>query len=99
MVTQLRDYRIEDGSLDQFVEEWLAKIVPIRREHGFSIDHAWTIQDESRFVWLLAHPGDWEAFDAANRAYYDSPQRHALDPTPARLIEEQRESRLAEVRL
>ena len=99
MVTQLRDYRIEDGSLDQFVEEWLAKIVPIRREHGFSIDGAWTIEDESRFVWLLAHPGDWDAFEAADGAYYQSPQRQALDPNPARLIAEQRNVRLAEVAL
>ena len=99
MVTQLRDYRIASGSLDRFVEEWRERIVPIRLGLGFTIDGAWTIEDESRFVWLLTHPGDWEAFDAADRAYHASPQRRALEPNPARLIEQQRESRLAEVGL
>ena len=97
MVTQLRDYRIAGGSLDAFVGEWRERIVPIRRGLGFTVDGAWTIEDESRFVWLLSYPGDWQAFDDADRAYHDSPQRRALDPNPARLIEQQRESRLVEV--
>ena len=99
MVTQLRDYRIREGSLDQWVEEWRDRVSPLRRELGFTIERAWTIEDESRFVWLLAHPGDWDAFEAADRAYYDSPQRKSLDPNPARLIEDQVISRLAEVDL
>ena len=99
MVTELRDYRITDGSLDQWVEEWRSRIAPIRRHLGFSIERAWTVADDSRFVWLLSHAGDWEAFEAADRAYYDSPLRTSLDPNPARLIEDQAISRLAEVEL
>lgn len=99
MATQLRDYRIAEGSLDQFVEEWSTRIAPIRRELGFTIDGAWTVEDESRFVWLLTYPGDWDAFAAADRAYYGSAQRRALDPDPARLIEEQRTARFDEVPL
>jgi hypothetical protein len=44
-------------------------------------------------------PGDWDEFEAADRAYYESPQRAGLDPNPARLIEAQVVSRLAEVDL
>ena len=99
MATELRDYRIVEGSLDQWVDEWLRGIAPIRRELGFTIEKVWTIDDESRFVWLLSHPGGWDAFEAADRAYYDSPQRTSLDPNPARLIEEQTVSRLTEVEL
>ncbi|HYI67877.1 MAG TPA: hypothetical protein VEW95_13230 [Candidatus Limnocylindrales bacterium] len=99
MVTELRDYRIVDGSLDQWVGEWLAGIAPLRRALGFTIERAWTIEAESRFVWLLSYPGDWEAFEAADRAYYQSPRRTSLDPNPARLIEDQVISRLAEVEL
>ena len=99
MVTELRDYRIVEGSLDQWVDEWLRGIAPIRRELGFTIEKAWTVDDESRFVWLLSYPGDWDAFEAADRGYYDSPQRTSLDPNPARLIEEQTVSRLTEVEL
>lgn len=99
MAVELRDYRIAEGSLDRWVEEWLSGIAPLRRELGFSIDRAWTVEEDSRFVWLLSHPGDWEAFEAADEAYYDSPQRASLDPNPARLIEGQVISRLEEVEL
>ena len=70
-----------------------------RRDLGFSIERAWTVVDDSRFVWLLSHAGDWDAFEAADRAYYDSPLRTSLVPNPARLIEDQAISRLAEVEL
>ena len=99
MVTELRDYRIVKESLDQWVEEWLGGIAPLRRELGFTIVRAWTVEDDSRFVWLLTHPGDWEAFEAADQNYYTSPQRTRLDPDPARLIEQQIVSRLTEVEL
>jgi hypothetical protein len=97
MVTQLRDYRIEAGAMDDWVTEWRAKIVPIRRAVGFSIAGAWIVEEESRFVWLLRHPDGWEAFEAADAAYFASPERAALDPDPARFIESQSNTRLREV--
>jgi hypothetical protein len=99
MATELRDYRIVDGSLDRFVEEWLRGIAPLRRAMGFTIERAWTVANESRFIWLLSYPGGWDAFEEADRGYYDSPERAALEPNPARLIEDQLVSRLAEVEL
>ena len=99
MVTQLRDYRIRPGMLDQFVEEWRSQLAPLRRSIGFEIAGAWTIPGEDRFVWLLAHPGEWDAFERADAAYFASPERAGFDPDPARLIEEQRNVRLTEVDL
>jgi hypothetical protein len=99
MATQLRDYRIRAGELDRFVEEWRNGVAPLRRAHGFAIQGAWTVPEDGRFVWLLAHPGGWDAFAEADAAYYASPERASLDPDPARLIEEQRNARLAEVEL
>ena len=98
MATQLRDYRIRTGELDRFVEEWRTGVAPLRRANGFDILAAWTVPDEDRFVWLLAHPGDWDEFAEADADYYASPERTALDPDPARLIAEQRHSRLTGVR-
>jgi hypothetical protein len=97
MATQLRDYRITDGSLDEFVAEWRRHLAPLRRELGFTIPEAWTVEGESRFVWLLTYPGDWDAFEEADRRYFASPQRAAIDPDPARLIERQSAARLVEV--
>lgn len=99
VATQLRDYRIAEGELHRFVEEWRAGILPLRREMGFSIDGAWTVDGESRFVWLLTHPGDWNAFEEADRAYYTSPGRSSLDPNPARLIEAQLVSNLEPIEI
>jgi hypothetical protein len=99
MATQLRDYRIRAGELDRFIEEWRTGVAPLRRTRGFDIPGAWTIPGEDRFVWLLAHPGGWDAFAEADTAYYASPERAALDPDPARLIEEQHNARLTDVEL
>ena len=99
MTTQLRDYRIAAGELDRFVAEWRDGILPLRRSLGFTVDGAWRVEDGNRFVWLLSFPGDWEHFAAADGAYHASPQRAALDPNPARLIEAQTTSALDEVRL
>ena len=99
MVTQLRDYRIRAGELDHFIDEWRTQLAPLRRAIGFEIPAAWTVPEESRFVWLLVHPGGWDAFAEADNAYFASPQRAAFDPDPARLIEEQRNVRLTEVEL
>ena len=99
MATQLRDYRIRHGELEQFVAEWQTNLAPLRRACGFEIRGAWTIPDESRFVWLLSHPGSWDDFASADGAYFASPERAGFDPDPARLIEEQRNVGLTEVEL
>ena len=99
MATQLRDYRILGGELERFVDEWTAQLAPLRRSIGFEIPAAWTVPDEDRFIWLLEHPGDWDAFAEADAAYFASPERAAIDPDPARLIDEQHTLRLSAVEL
>lgn len=95
--TQLRDYHIRPGELDRFVDEWRTKLAPLRQSIGFEIVGPWTVPEEDRFIWLLRHPGDWDAFEKADAAYFASPERAGFDPDPARLIEEQRNVRLADV--
>lgn len=97
MATQLRDYAIVPGELERFVAEWRRSLAPLRRAVGFTIDGAWTIAEESRFVWLLSHDGDWDDFARADARYFASPERAAIRPDPARLIREQRNVRLAPV--
>jgi len=83
--SQLRMYTINKGKMDEFVTGWAESIVPLRLKYGFRVDGAWVVQEQNRFVWILSYdgPDDWEA---RNRAYYESPERKALDPDPAQHI-------------
>lgn len=92
---QLRDYKIAEGRLAEFVDAWTRGVLPLRRAAGFEVQ-AWTVPGESRFVWLLAYEGPG-TFAAADEAYYDTPARAALEPDPAQWIVEQRKVMLAPV--
>jgi hypothetical protein len=82
--SQLRVYRIADGHLDDFVAEWRAGVLPLRERFGFRIE-AWTDAAESTFVWVVRYDGPG-TLEEADRAYYASPERAALEPDPARGI-------------
>src|SRR6266511_19225 len=89
-VSQLRMYRIAEGRLAEFVQQWLAGVVPLRRKMGFTVDGAWTVRGEDRFVWIVSYEGE-ESFETKNEEYSASSERKALDPNPADLIEESME--------
>lgn len=96
METQVRVYRIRPGELDAFVEEWREQVVPLRRRFGFEVVAAWSSEEDDTFVWVLSHDGD---FASADREYYLSPERAALDPDPAGRIAEPRAFRAQPVSL
>ena len=85
MTAQLRIYTINRGQLQQFAEEWKEKVVPLRVEHGFKIEAAWTIESTNQFVWLISCEGN-EDWQAKEEAYYSSVERNSMEPNPARLI-------------
>lgn len=82
---QLRDYRITPGAMIEFVSEWRTGVMPLRSQAGFAIVGAWSNVETNRFVWVMAHQGD---FEEADRSYYESPERSRLFPDPARFIQE-----------
>ncbi len=85
MTAQLRIYTINRGQLDRFAEEWKEKVLPLRVEHGFQIEAAWTIESTNQFVWLISYEGN-EDWQAKEEAYYSSVERTSMEPNPARLI-------------
>ncbi len=87
MQYQLRDYRISPGAMTEFAAEWKAQVVPLRKKAGFEIVGAWSNPETNRFVWIMAHDGE---FEEADRVYYSSPERSRISPDPARFIEEAR---------
>jgi hypothetical protein len=80
---QLREYTIEEGRLDDFVREWREHVLPLRVAQAFSVLGPWVEREASRFVWIVGYDGDLEA---ANEAYYESDERRAMQPDPARLV-------------
>jgi hypothetical protein len=86
--THIRVYTIKPGEVADFAAEWRAQVVPLRRQFGFEVTHAWTSEEDNTFVWVVTRDGD--DWDEAERAYYDSPERLAMDPDPARRILEAR---------
>lgn len=85
MEYQVRVTRIESGMLGRFIDEWTATVARLRRRRGFTIVGAWAVADTNEFVWILGYDGE-EGFAAADAAYYDSDERKAFDPDPARWI-------------
>ena len=83
---QLRIYTIKAGEMQDWISEWKSVIAPLRRQFGFEVVNAWTCDEPERFVWILRYEGEksWEEADAD---YYNSPDRKAVDPDPARHID------------
>jgi hypothetical protein len=79
---ELRVYSVKSGAMHPWVSEWRDRVYPLRVRLGFAIPAAWVVEGENRFVWLLEYNGD--DYETANAAYYDSPERRAFDPDPAR---------------
>ena len=86
----LRIYTIRPGELEEWITEWRAHVLPLRRRLGFEVLGAWVSDEDNTFTWLLGYDGS-EGLEAANAAYYNSPERIALDPDPARHIAEARQ--------
>jgi hypothetical protein len=86
---QLRRYRVADGRMRDWLEEWGGRVRPLREAHGFKVLGAWAVEETDEFVWVIAYDGPG-TFEEADAAYYASPERAALDPDPARhLVETQ----------
>ena len=76
--------------MEEWIAEWRAHVLPLRRRLGFEVLGAWVSDEASTFTWLLGYDGP-DGIEAANAAYYDSPERVALDTDPARHIAEARQ--------
>ena len=79
--TQLRTYTVREGLLDEWVERWRARIVPLRRELGFEIGGAWVDRERNQFVWLISYEGP-ETFAERNARYWATPARKEMDLDP-----------------
>lgn len=78
---QIRIYSIRPERLEEWIEKFHARIVPLRRELGFEIQGSWVDREQSQHIWVIAYDGE-AAFEDANAAYWASPKRAELDIDP-----------------
>ncbi|MDG6898596.1 MAG: NIPSNAP family protein [Nitrososphaerota archaeon] len=83
----LRDYRVKPGEMEEWLREWATKVYPLRLKFGFKVVGAWKVE-EDRFVWILGYDGKKGDFERANEKYYNSKERKAMKPDPARHLSE-----------
>ena len=83
MTSQLREYTVKPGEMDEWIAEWRAQIVPLRMKAGFKVLGAWTVDGTDQFVWIIAYDGP-KSWQDAEADYYGSPERKAVQPDPAR---------------
>ncbi|MFH9043578.1 NIPSNAP family protein [Streptomyces sp. NPDC017966] len=75
--TQLRTYTVRAGLLDEWVERWRSRIVPLHLAPGFEIGGAWVDRESNQFVRLVSYEGP-ETFAERNALYWASPERKAM---------------------
>jgi NIPSNAP len=83
MEYRLRVYEVKQGEMAAWIDEWTRLVRPLRERLGFRVLGAWASEEDNTFVWLLGYDGR-DGYEAADAAYYASPDRAALDPDPAR---------------
>ena len=84
MEFQLRDYRVKPGEMNEWIDEWRTIIYPLRLKLGFKVVGAWTKIEDDRFLWILSFEGPEGSFAEAEKAYFASPERKAINPDPVR---------------
>lgn len=78
---QLRVYTIRPDRLDEWVEAFRDKIVPLRRELGFEVEQSWVDREHHQHIWVISYDGD-QTFEEANKAYWASSKRAELGVDP-----------------
>ena len=83
--SQLRIYTVDPATSEEWVGLFHSHIVPVREQYGFAVDASYLSEDGTRFIWVTSHdcPDGWEAAEAA---YYDSPERGSLPFSPSDYI-------------
>ncbi len=85
-LSQFRDYHVKPGEMAEWLDEWRVKLYPLRIKRGFRILAAWVVPESNRFQWIIRWEGKG-SFEEADRSYYASPERKAVQPDPARHLE------------
>jgi hypothetical protein len=94
VITELREYLVREGAMDEFVQVFNEQVVPLRRRFGFIVEGAWRDDKASRFVWVVSHPAP-EGWEAALAPYLET-RATEVDPDPGSFLTEVKTSFVAD---
>ena len=87
MQAQLRIYDIKSGEMDDWLDLFHNKVVPMHAKYGLTVQGAWVDQEKSQFVWVRAFEGDGTV-EEQEAFYRNSPERaEVIGDEPKRFIE------------
>lgn len=72
---QLRRYTLDPELATDFIDFMLGQVIPLRQQLGFTVEQLLLAQDQTVFTWLVSVPGDIAAFEKAEQAWKQSPER------------------------
>lgn len=74
MPSQLRIYRIKPGQMDNWLEFFDQKVVPMHRKFEIPVRAGWVSRAESEFIWVRDFADD-EPMEDQERRYVESEER------------------------
>lgn len=95
MIYQLRIYSIKEGRMEEWLEYFQSKLVPLSNEFGIKVLRGWVCHERNQFVWMRGFEGP-ESIEEQERAYYASPGRSALGDEPIELYIDNMDVRIIE---
>lgn len=72
---QLRRYTLDPALAEDFVDFMRGCVIPERQRLGFTVEELLLSADRTAFTWLVSVDGDEAAFQQAEQAWAQSPQR------------------------
>lgn len=77
MISQLRQYTVNRGMMDQWVKHFTENLVPMQEKLGIKIDGMWVNEDKDQFIWIRSFQ---DAEDVKNKeaAFYASSEWQAV---------------------
>jgi hypothetical protein len=84
-MVQLRTYDVRRDRLDEWINKFHERIVPLRLEFGFEIQGSWVDRERSQHIWVISYEGE-AVFEEANAAYWASPKRAQLGIDPSEFL-------------
>lgn len=71
-VAHLRTYTINQGMMDDWLELFHDKIVPLSAEAGIKVESSWVNEERTQFIWIRSYGDSVESIETAEAAFYGS---------------------------